>query len=515
MTGEINDAQIGQISKTMFRFCLSRTRSYHDAEDLAQEILLIACRNGNRFENEKAFYAFVWKTAANVLKGWYRRQARTHTEEPDEEQADRRQEELEEKARDDEQLRLILRELARLSSDYRRVSVAYYIDGLSVREIAGRFSLSESMVKYLLFQSRKHIREGITMEREPGRLSYDPVELKLFFWGGRCPYYGMFDGSRLRQNLVMACYYDKMTEEQLSLQLGVPTAYLESDVKKLLEYGLLEKSGLGYRSGIVIITGKEMEAVRNFSEAGLREAAGRIRAFADGNLERLRALGFHGNDMPANSLKWMLVSLILRRAYVEILQADLQLDYPTDIFGNRCFRFLMETRENDPYSMGISNQTTQNGSIFMWDVPLNGAMVHPDVTSVRADMLISLTEGQPAAENEKLVCAELLELRLARKEGAEIRPNFPCLDAAQAGELKGWTEPLAAEICESAKGRAGGIAGIMKEHAPDHLADYAAKLPVLFQLTEAETIMQILCESGWLLPARDGMLPTTVMMKNR
>lgn len=70
MTGEINDAQIGQMSKTIFRFCLSRTRSYHDAEDLAQEILLIACRKGNRFENEKAFYAFVWKTAANVLKGW-------------------------------------------------------------------------------------------------------------------------------------------------------------------------------------------------------------------------------------------------------------------------------------------------------------------------------------------------------------------------------------------------------------------------------------------------------------
>ena len=67
MTAGMNDEQIEQMSKTMFRFCLSRTGSYHDAEDLAQEILLIACRSTNYFENEKAFYAFVWKTAGNIL----------------------------------------------------------------------------------------------------------------------------------------------------------------------------------------------------------------------------------------------------------------------------------------------------------------------------------------------------------------------------------------------------------------------------------------------------------------
>ena len=41
MTAGMNDEQIERMSRTMFRFCLSRTGSYHDAEDLAQEILLI------------------------------------------------------------------------------------------------------------------------------------------------------------------------------------------------------------------------------------------------------------------------------------------------------------------------------------------------------------------------------------------------------------------------------------------------------------------------------------------
>jgi RNA polymerase sigma factor (sigma-70 family) len=90
MTAGMNDEQIERMSRTMFRFCLSRTGSYHDAEDLAQEILLIACRADHHFEDEKAFCAFVWKTAGNILKSWYRRQAGQHTEEPDENLPDHR-----------------------------------------------------------------------------------------------------------------------------------------------------------------------------------------------------------------------------------------------------------------------------------------------------------------------------------------------------------------------------------------------------------------------------------------
>ena len=306
MTAGMNDEQIEQMSKTMFRFCLSRTGAYHDAEDLAQEILLIACRSDHHFEDEKAFYAFVWRTAGNILKSWYRRQAGQRTEEPDENLPDHRYEELEEKAQDHEQLARIIRGITRLSSDYRRVMVAYYIDGKPVREIAGNLSLSESMVKYLLFQSRKRIREGINMEMEPGKLSYDPVDLTLIFWGGKCRYYEIFRDNRLRQNIAMACYYDRLTEEQLGLQLGVPTAYLEENLKKLQEYDLLTKKGLAYQSNIVIITRKELEAIGRYNEADLKKIAGGIRDFVDENLDKVRALGFYGSDMPANSIKWML-----------------------------------------------------------------------------------------------------------------------------------------------------------------------------------------------------------------
>ena len=513
MTGGINDEQIGQMSKTIFRFCLSRTGSYHDAEDLAQEILLVACKTTNHFESEKAFYAFVWKTAGNILKSWYRRQSGQRTEKLDEDMPDYRYEELEERAQDHEQLCRILRSLARLSSDYRRVTVAYYIDGRSVRKIAERFSLSESMVKYLLFQSRKRIREGINMEMESGRLSYDPVDLTLVFWGGKCVYYDIFNENMLRQNIVMACYYDRLTEEQLSLQLGVPTAYLEDALKKLLKYELLKKKGLTYQSNIVIITRKELEAIDRHNQDDLEITVGKIRAFAEAYMDELRALGFYGSDLPVNSLRWMLVSLILRRAYVDLLQRKVTLDYPTDCFGDRCFRFLMELPKNDPYFMGISAQGSNGGTVFLWDVPLNGEALHPVVSPVRADMLISLQDSQPVTDSEKLICSELVELGLAKKEGVKILPAFPCLNAEQSHALNGRILPLAQEICEDAVERIDGISRIMKEYAPEHLTDYAGKLPALIQMKEAEAIMRILCENGWLLPLKD-CLPTTVMMRS-
>ncbi len=514
MTGGINDEQIGRMSKTIFRFCLSRTGSYHDAEDLAQDILLVAFKTTNHFESEKAFYAFVWKTAGNILKSWYRRQSGQHTEKLDEYLPDHRYEELEEQAQDHEQLCQILSSLARLSSDYRRVAVAYYINGRSVREIAERFSLSESMVKYLLFQSRKRIREGINMEMESVRLSYDPVDLTLFFWGGKNVYYDVFHENRLYQNIVMACYYDRLTEEQMSLHLGVPTAYLENALKKLLEYDLLIKKGLAYQSNIVIITGKELEAINRYNKTDLEKTAGTIRAFAEEYMDELRALRFFGSDMPMNSLRWMLISLILRQAYVDLLQSKVTLDYPTDCFGDRCFRFLMELPKNEPYIMGISAQGSEDGTIFFWDVPLNGKALHPMVSPVRANMLISLPDSQPITEIEKLICSELLELCLARKEGERILPTFPCLNAEQSSALNSRIRPVAQEICEGAVNRIDGISRIMKEYAPEHLADYAGKLPALIQMKEAEAIMRILCESGWLLSMKD-CLATTVMMKNK
>ena len=504
--------QIEMMSKSMFRYCLSRTGSYHDAEDLAQEILLISCKGEQSFENEKAFYAFVWRTADNILRSWYR--SRRETAELDDTVSDGSWEALEEQARENEQLRLITRELSLLNSNYRKAMVAYYVDGMSVKDISERFGITQSMVKYLLFQSRKKIREGTVMERNFGKLSYDPVELSLAFWGTNNNYNGKFD-DKLEQNILMCCYYDKQTEEQIALQLGVPTAYLEDELKKLTECGLLTVKNGFYQTNVPIITNDIFAEIEKANKTAVSDISKLISNETDAIMGDVRALGFYGSDASDNTLKWMLVSLILHLAYIDMAYSEQPLDLPTDVFGEKCFRFFVEKNTSDPYSVGTSVRSSGGGKILFWDVLINGDRLHPRVTDARADMLCSLLSRQPQTDNEKLVCSELLELGLAVKTDEGIKPNFPCLTKEQGDAMSGMIEDIGSKICTSLISRTGSIRDILRDHTPQHLADYVSKMPMLLHYREIEQVIQTLCESGWLLPMKGGMSGTTVMYLNK
>ncbi len=503
---------IEMMSKSMFRYCLSRTGSYHDAEDLAQEILLISCKGEQSFANEKAFYAFVWRTADNILKGWYR--SRRETAELDETISDGSWEALEEQAQENEQLRLITRELSLLNSNYRKAMVAYYVDGMSVKEISERFGITQSMVKYLLFQSRKKIREGTVMERTFSKLSYDPVELSIAFWGTSNNYNGKFD-DKLAQNILMSCYFDKQTEEQIALQLGVPTAYLEDELKKLVKYDLLTVKNGFYQTNVPIITNDIFAEIEKLNKTAVADISNLISDKIDSKLNDVRALGFYGSDAPDNTIKWMLTSLILRLAYIDMAFDKHQLDFPTDVFGEKCFRFFVEKSASDPYGVGTSARSSGGSMILFWDVLINGDRLHPRMTDARADMLCTLLSCQPQTDNEKLVCSELLELGLAVKTEDGIKPNFPCMTKEQGDALYSMIEDISTKICKNILSRTDSIKEILLDHAPAHLAEYVSKMPQLLSYRETEQVMQTLCESGWLLPMKGGMSGTTVMYLNK
>ena len=510
--------KVARMSKSIFQYCLSRTSSYQESEDLSQEILLTLCESIENLREEKAFYAFVWRTADNILKGWYRNKDKHNTVLLDDTISDNWWENFEAQAQENEQLALLTRELALLSSNYRRVMVAYYIDGLSVGDISARFSLTQSMVKYLLFQSRNRIKEGITMERNFGELSYRPVELIPRSWGKFNVFYDMFK-SRVKQNIVMACYYEKQTEEQISLQTGVPTAYLENEIAQLLEHELLlEKNGY-YLSNIVIVTQKMMNEIYEVHKASIHETAELIRSFIDSSIDDVRAVGFYGSDMPLNSMKWFLVSQLLHLAYIDFLQEKLTFgdrdSYPEDKFGQKGYRWLSEKSEyHDIYMFRTSRRDdSEKADIVLWDVDVNGEPVCLKMNKLHETMLIELLTEQPSSESDKLICAELLNNNFAIKTDTGIQPNFPCLTVEQTSKLGDLIVPVAQEICSQALVRLDGIKRIMAEHTPDHLLDYAEKVAPGEILPETSAVMRELCESGWLLPLTRGMLATTVMFR--
>ena len=195
------DNRIADVAKTLLSYCTARTSNHFEAEDLAQDIMLEIYKSVDNIRNVEAFYGFMWAVAGNVYKQWCRGKARKK----ECQLTDNLVEETVE-SDDETELYLLRRELTLLSEKYRRAVVLYYVENKSCQEISNILSISESMVKYLLFKSRQILKEGMRMERNYGQQSYNPKGLSLLFWGnGANRYYHLCD-SKISQNILFACY---------------------------------------------------------------------------------------------------------------------------------------------------------------------------------------------------------------------------------------------------------------------------------------------------------------------
>ena len=242
------DAKVEEIAKALLSYCSARTSNHFEAEDLAQDIILEIYKSSSNIRNVDAVYGFMWAVAGNVYKQWCKNKARSK----ECEMTDNLPDVAEPLAEDDSTLYLLRRELTLLSEKYRKAVVLYYIENKSCSEISNRLSISESMVKYLLFKSRQILKEGMSMERNYGQQSYNPKGLSLLFWGnGANRYYHLCD-SKISQNILFACYNDKLSAEQISLEIGVSLPYMEDKLAELCEYELLKKDGNRYYINIVI-----------------------------------------------------------------------------------------------------------------------------------------------------------------------------------------------------------------------------------------------------------------------
>ena len=64
--------KIAEVSKTIFSYCMAKTPTREEAEDLSQDILLELIRSAEKIRDDRAFYAFMWGVAGNVYQQWYR-----------------------------------------------------------------------------------------------------------------------------------------------------------------------------------------------------------------------------------------------------------------------------------------------------------------------------------------------------------------------------------------------------------------------------------------------------------
>jgi len=250
----------------LFYFCLKKTGNAHEAEDLASDIslnIIAELKKGTIPEN---FPAWVWKIARNRYSSWAdkkNRRAKAVSV------ADIESLELafdglvEDELLHKEELGLLRRELAFIASDYRKIVMAYYIDDMSVRDIAKMLSIPEGTVKTKLFRSRNILKEGMLMAREFGVMSYKPENVG-FIMNGRSGKNGepwSIISRSLCKNILLAAYRTPSTAEELSIELGVALPYMEDELNMLTNATLLKKNGNKYETNIFIVSAKAQEKI--------------------------------------------------------------------------------------------------------------------------------------------------------------------------------------------------------------------------------------------------------------
>ncbi|MBQ9544550.1 MAG: sigma-70 family RNA polymerase sigma factor [Clostridia bacterium] len=239
---KLRDRFVSEYLEKLFYFCLKKTGDAHEAEDLASGIslkVLSALEKEARIEN---FAAWVWKIAKNSYSSWAARKAiRREMFCPDDvsEYEVPSEDSPEDGLIREEELKTLRRELAFIASEYREITVAYYIKQKRISEISKTLSIPEGTVKTKLYRARKKLKEGLSMAREFGKRSYDPESI-FFTASGNQPSGLPWSAveRKIPVNILCEANNNPSTSEELSIALGIALPYMEEEI------GILERSDL-------------------------------------------------------------------------------------------------------------------------------------------------------------------------------------------------------------------------------------------------------------------------------
>lgn len=154
-------------NKQLFKWCLSKTHNYIDAEDLLQEInyqLVLTLSKDIVIVDEERF---IWKVAyytwCKMAKKYIKnKEIVSMTSEIENILSDNF--DITKQVEVDEVKDILLKCISKLNDMTKKCVILYYYEDLSIKEISNMLNIKDSLVKYYLFQARKKIRSELENE---------------------------------------------------------------------------------------------------------------------------------------------------------------------------------------------------------------------------------------------------------------------------------------------------------------------------------------------------------------
>ena len=481
--------KIAEVSKTIFSYCMAKTPTREEAEDLSQDILFELIKSAENIRDDRAFYAFMWGVAGNVYKQWYKKKLKNNTCEltDDIPSEDNFTED------DGDDINLLRRELALLSEKYRKATILYYIDELSCSEISSALAVSESMVKYLLFKSRKILKEGMNMERTLGELSYNPKTLIPMYSGEGPNQFWQFMQSKIRQNIVSACYNDALTVQQISLETGIPLPYLDDDIKELEDKRIVVRDGNHYKANVIVITSDCADEIERAANVYHQQIADKMETFLNDKMNEYKKVGFSGSDFSENTMRWQL-AVILFRMLCGIDCSD-EIDAPKTGWGESAYLWFVE-KMNDRHIFSYGGVSGKHGdSIYFFDYWKGGKGKgdHHDFYGKEhyINIFCDICRGNytPLSEYELEAVAEMIRKGYVVKANDTYHPTVPVYTLDQYMAIIDMVKGIIkAEFIDIVRKMEQTAVKILGAHTPKHLQSQVAGIAAMDKFVNAVCI---------------------------
>ena len=300
----------------LYGFCYGRTRDSYEAQELCSDILLALVKGAGTTGEITDMNAYIWRICKNVYADFSRKRAegrqRMYTGDPDELFALYAQKVDTED--DADQLNRIYRGIGLLSKAYRDVMIAFYLDGLSTKQISGKFGISETTVRQRLFAARKNVQNEVLNMENAKPVSMEFLEFSL--WGSGNPAWSdprKVCTRQLSKHVVWLCRKKPQTARSVSDALHIPMTYAEEELKILTEgengkYGMLrEEKGGKYTINFVLLDKTQISKLWDLVLSYRERVVDAIVAYIEDNKADLLAIPFINKRVDLNLVLWQRV----------------------------------------------------------------------------------------------------------------------------------------------------------------------------------------------------------------
>ena len=312
----------GGLLDELFGFCYARTNDSYEAEELCSDIVFALVKAAHTDGEIGSVYSFIWRVARNIYVDFSenrRKNTDTFYEgDPEEVLLGVADEEISDDTEED--LKAIYRRIAFLTKAYRDVMILFYLDGLSVSEIARKQETSEGAIRQRLFSAREKIKSEVEEMKETCNKPVALDKIDYVIWGTGSP---MWNDPRdvftrmFSKHILWLCHKKPRSASEIAEALNVPTVYVEEELEILRKgsngkYGLLRRLDNGkYAVNFILLDKDVMEKANEIYTNQLPKISNIILSYIEEHKKEYLSLPYLNKEVNLNLILWQQITKMI------------------------------------------------------------------------------------------------------------------------------------------------------------------------------------------------------------